>query len=100
MKQASIFFDKDKYYSDKPMGDFIMEFLVDHKIIGATLFRGEAGFSENQQIKRPGQLFSFDEPPMVMTFVDEDEKVNKVLTELRKKIKSGFIVVTPVEVWK
>jgi len=100
MKQASIFFDKDKYYNDKPMGDYIMEFLVDHKVIGATLFRGEAGFSENQTIKRPGQLFSFDEPPMVLTFIDEDQKVNTVLTALRKKIKSGFIVVSQVEIWK
>ncbi len=100
MKQASIFFDKDKYFSDKPMGDYLMEFLVDHKVIGATIFRGEAGFGENQQIKRPGQLFSFDDPPMVITFVDEDEKVQQVLTELRKKVKSGFIVVSQVEVWK
>ncbi len=100
MKQASIFFDKDKYSHDKPMGDFLMEFLVNHKVIGATMFRGEAGFGENHQIKRPGQLFSFDEPPMVITFVDEDEKVNTVLTEFRKKVKSGFIVVSQVEVWK
>ena len=100
MKQASIFFDKDKYYNDKPMGDYLMEFLADHKVIGATIFRGEAGFGENQHIKRPGQLFSFDDPPMVIIFVDEDEKVNHVLTELRKKVRSGFIVVNQVEVWK
>jgi len=37
---------------------------------------------------------------MVITFVDEDERVNKALTELRKKIKSGFIVVSQVEIWK
>jgi len=100
MKQASIFFDKDKYYSDKPMADYLMEFLVDQEVIGATLFRGEAGIGENHQIKRPGRLFSFDDPPMVITFIDEDEKVNKVLTALRKKVKSGFIVVNQVEVWK
>jgi CrcB protein len=37
---------------------------------------------------------------MVITFVDEDERVNKTLTALRKKIKSGFIVVNQVEIWK
>ena len=100
MKQASIFFDKDKYYSDKPMADYLMEFLVEQEVIGATLFRGEAGIGENHQIKRPGRLFSFDDPPMVITFIDEDERVNKALTELRKKIKSGFIVVSQVEIWK
>ncbi|HEV8513851.1 MAG TPA: DUF190 domain-containing protein [Cyclobacteriaceae bacterium] len=100
MKQASIFFDKDKYFSDKPMADYLMEFLVEQDVIGATLFRGEAGIGENHQIKRPGRLFSFDDPPMVITFIDEDEKVNKALTALRKKVKSGFIVVNQVEIWK
>ena len=100
MKQASIFFDKDKYHSDKPMTDYLMEFLVEQGVIGATVFRGEAGFGENHQIKRPGRLFSFDEPPMVITFVDEDERVNNTLTALRKKMKSGFIVVNQVEIWK
>src|SRR5258706_1137550 len=100
MKQASIFFDKDKYSNDKPMQDYLMEFLVDQGVIGATVFRGEAGFGENHQIKRPGRLFSFDEPPMVITFVDEDERVNKTLTALRAKIKSGFIVVSQVGIWE
>ena len=100
MKQASIYFDKDKYYSDKPMADYLMEFLGEQEVIGATLFRGEAGIGENHQVKRPGRLFSFDDPPMMITFIDEDERVNKVLTALRKKVKSGFIVVNQVEVWK
>jgi len=100
MKQASIYFDKDKYFNDKPMADYLMEFLQDQNVLGATIFRGEAGFGENKQIKRPGQLFSFDEPPMVIVFIDEDEKVTKALTSLRKKVKSGFIAVNPVEIWK
>ncbi|MBS1680414.1 MAG: DUF190 domain-containing protein [Bacteroidetes bacterium] len=100
MKQASIYFDKDKYYNDKPMMDFLMEFLADQKIIGATVLRSEAGFGENQHIKRPGRLFSFDEPSMVIIFIDEEEKINQSLIALRKKVKSGFIVVQSVEVWK
>lgn len=100
MTQVQIFFDKDKFKGDKALTDFIMEFLVDNQIVGATAFRGEVGFGENQQIKRPGRLFSFDEPPMMITFIDEDEKVRKVLSAFRKKVKSGFIVVNPVEIWK
>ena len=100
MIQVQIFFDKDKFKEDKPMTDYIMEFLAANDILGATVFRGELGFGENQQIKRPGRLFSFDEPPMLITFIDQDEKVKKVLTALRKKVKSGFIVINTVEIWK
>jgi PII-like signaling protein len=100
MIQAQIFFDRDKYKDDKPMTDYIMEFLLDHDIEGATAFRGELGFGTGQKINRPGRLFSFDEPPMVVTFIDEDEKIKKVLTAFRKKVKSGFIVTNAVEIWK
>lgn len=100
MKQASIYFDKDKYFNDKPMADYLMEFLHESNVRGATIFRGEAGFGESRAIKRPKQLFSFDDPPMVIVFIDEDEKVNQALTLLRKKVKTGFIVVNQVEIWK
>lgn len=100
MLQVQIFFDQDKFRDNKPLTDFIMEFLAENEILGATAFRGEVGFGENQHIKRPGRLFSFDEPPMLITFIDNDEKVKNVLTVLRKKIKNGFIVVNSVEIWK
>ena len=100
MTQAQIFFDRDKYRDDKPMADFIMEFLLENDIQGATAFRGELGFGASQKITRPGRLFSFDEPPMVITFIDQDEKVKQVLTALRKKVKSGFIVTGHVDIWK
>lgn len=100
MIQAQIFFDRDKFKDNKPMTDYIMEFLVENNMIGATAFRGELGFGVTHKINRPGRLFSFDEPPMVVTFIDEDEKVRKVLAAFRKKVKSGFIVLTHVEIWK
>ena len=100
MKQARIYFHKDKYFQDKPMADYLMEFLQDQNVLGATLFRGEAGFGESRTIKRPGQLFSFDDPPMVIVFIDEDQKVDKALAALRKRVKTGFIAVSKVEIWK
>lgn len=100
MTQVQIFFAKDKFKDNRPMTDFIMEFLAEHKIMGATAFRGEVGFGESQQIKRPGRLFSFDDPPMLITFIDHEEKVKKVLTALRKKVKNGLIIVNPVDIWK
>ncbi len=100
MIQAQVFFDKDKFKDNKPMTDYIMEFLAEADILGATAFRGELGFGENQKIKRPGRLFSFDDPPMVITFIDEDAKVRKVLAAFRKKVKGGFIVLTHVEIFR
>lgn len=99
MLQAQIYIDKDELHGLKPLNEFILEFLIRHKIAGATAFRGQAGFGVNQHLKRPDALFSFDEPPMMITFIDEDSKVRAVLTALRKEVTCGFIVSSSVEKW-
>ncbi|SFD18300.1 hypothetical protein SAMN05518672_101924 [Chitinophaga sp. CF118] len=97
MLQAQIFIDKDEVFGSQPLYEFIVQFLLKHKVAGATAFRGTIGFGEHHQVKRPDSLFSFDEPPMLITFIDEEEKVLDVLKELRKRVSSGFIVTSKVE---
>lgn len=97
MLQAQIFIDKDEVFGAQPLYEFIVQFLLRQKIAGATAFRGVIGFGEHHQVKRPDSLFSFDEPPMLITFIDEDDKVTNALTALRKRVSSGFIVVSKVE---
>lgn len=97
MLQAQIFIDKDEVFGSQPLYEFIIQFLLKQKIAGATAFRGVIGFGEHHQLKRPDNLFSFDEPPMLIIFIDQDEKVMKALTALRKQVSSGFIVTSKVE---
>jgi PII-like signaling protein len=78
MLQAQIFFDKDE-------------------IIG--VIRAISGFGPNQLLKRPDALFSFDEVPMIVTFIDEKEKVKHVLTKLKPLVKNCLIVTTEVQKW-
>ena len=97
MLQAQIFIDKDEVYGSQPLYEFIVQFLLKHKVAGATAFRGVIGFGEHHQLKRPDSIFSFDEPPIMITFIDEEEKVLHTLKELRKRVTSGFIVTNKVE---
>lgn len=99
MLQAQIYFDKDDRHKDEPLSQFIMTFLLQHKVAGATSFKGAAGFGSNQYLNQPGLLFSFDEPPMLITFTDEVEKVKATLVALRKVFKGGLIITTQVQKW-
>jgi PII-like signaling protein len=99
MLQAQIFIDKDEYKGTQTLYEFIMEFLINQKINGATVFRGQVGFGSNQYMKRPNALFSFDEVPMMITFIDEDDKVTTAVKELRKHVKYGVVVTHKVEIW-
>lgn len=100
MLQAQIFIDKDELMDTQPLYEFILQFLIKYKIKGATVFQGKLGYGENQKLNRPSELFSFDETPMMITFIDEEEKAKAALTALRKEIKNGFIVTNKVDIWQ
>lgn len=87
MLQAQIFIDKDELIGEKPLYEFIMQFLLLQHVKGATAFKGVMGFGEKEQMKRPNQLFSFDEPPMMITFIDDEEKVMQVWREVAGSVR-------------
>ena len=99
MLQAQIFIDKDELRGAQPLYEYIMQFLTREEIRGATAFRGQVGFGGNRLMKRPNDFFSFDEVPMLITFIDSEEKVKDTLTKLREEWTGGFIVTHQVEEW-
>lgn len=99
MLQAQIYIDKDELKGMQPLHQFIMQLLIDNGIAGATAFVGHSGFGGHHRLKQPTQQFSFDETPMLITFIDEHKKVKEALTELRKHYRGGFIVIHELEKW-
>ena len=97
MLQAQIFIDMEQRMEEQSLHDYILQFLLEHNIIGATSFKGLEGFGQNHKIKRPNELFSFDEPPVMIVFIDQENKVRSVLAELRARIHHGFFAVSQVE---
>lgn len=97
MLQAQIFIDKNDLQDDRPLYEYIMQFLLLHQIKGATVYKGMMGFGVNQQMKRPDEIFSFDDPPIMITFIDDAAKVLDVLKQLRVKYKGGFIITHEVD---
>lgn len=100
MLQAQIFIDQDEMLGDATLQEFIIQFLLTQNVKGLTVFKGVSGFGTNQHFNRPNDLFSFDEIPILITFIDDTEKVKKTLTALRTKFSSGFIITNQVEQWK
>lgn len=99
MLQAHIYIDKDKQIGKQSLHQFIMQLLIKNGIAGATSFTGYSGFGKHQRLKQPGLQFSFDETPLLITFIDEEDKVKEALNELRKQYRGGYIVTHSVEQW-
>jgi len=99
MLQAQIFIDKHELMGTQALYEYILQLLIRQSINGATVFEGTVGYGINQRINHPHALFSFDETPMTIIFIDSKEKVISALTTLRKIWKGGFIVTNPVDVF-
>lgn len=97
MLQAQIFIDKDELFNTQPLFEYIMQFLLLNHVKGATAFKGVMGFGEKRQVQRPDNWFSFDEPPMMITFIDDEPKVRDVLKKFRASYSGGFIITNHVD---
>ena len=99
MLKAEIYLDMDEMKQDKPLHEYILEMLINEKIDGATVVKGFTGFGANQYVKKPDDLFSFDERPIVIIFIDEEEKVKQALKKIRQEINYGRVVTSQVDIW-
>jgi len=99
MLQAQIYINKNEFLGSQPLYEFMMQFLIKHQIKGATAFNGSLGYLQGSRLSRPNDLFSFDEIPLLITFIDEDDKVKEVLRSLRTVTKAGYVVIHEVREW-
>lgn len=97
MVKAEIYIDLGRVYGEQSLHDFVMKFLLEHDIAGATSFTAYAGFGKHHRIKRPNELFSFDEPPVLISFIDDEKKVRSVIKKLREYLKGGLIIIQKIE---
>ncbi len=99
MLQAQIFIDKHELMGTQMLYEFILQLLIKQEINGATAFEGTVGYGINQRINKPNALFSFDETPMAVIFIDTDTKVKSALKALRKVWNGGLITTHTVELF-
>ncbi len=70
----------------------------DEKVKGVSMFRAISGFGRNGHIHSSDLLtLSFD-LPIVVEFFDEDEKIDKIVNDLKDIVPTGHTVVFNVDV--
>lgn len=99
-KMLRIYFGEDDKWNDKPLYRAIVEKCRELDIAGATVLRGIAGYGASTLIHRAHVLsFSHDAPVMV-SVVDSEEKVQKLIPFLDQVVDQGLIAMSEVEVIK
>jgi uncharacterized protein len=96
-KMLRIHFGEDDKWNNKPLYDAIVMKCRELDIAGATVFRGIEGYGASTLIHKRHLLSSSDAPIMV-SVVDTEEKITKLIPALDEMINDGLIAVSDVEV--
>ena len=96
-KLVRIHFGEDDRWQGKPLYEAIVEEARRQDLAGATVYRGIEGYGASTRIHRKHLLTSSDLPIMV-SIVDEAEKIDRFLPVLESMVKEGLVAVSDVEV--
>ncbi len=99
-KMLRIHFGEDDKWEDKPLYRVIVEKCRELDIAGATVFRGTEGYGASTLIRRPHLLSFSHDAPLMVSVIDSEEKIRKLLPFLDRMVGEGLIAISDVEVIK
>ena len=99
-KLVRIFIAEEDTFEDKPLYKFILEWCMNNTILGATVFRGIAGYGHHKKLRHHSLLPKKD-LPIVIEIIEDPYKVEEILLPfLKKVVKEGLITVETVYIVK
>lgn len=99
-KMLRIYFGENDKCKDKPLYRAIVEKCRALDIAGATVFRGIEGYGASTLIRRAHHLSFSHDAPIMVSVIDSDDKIQKLLPFLDEMVDEGLIAMSEVEVIK
>ncbi len=86
--------------SHEPLWEVILRMLRDEHASGATVYRGVAGFGEHQRIHMGRLADVLPDLPVVIEWLDDSARVERLLPRVGKLARHGTIAVEEVELYR
>jgi uncharacterized protein len=99
-KMLRVYFGEDDKWNDKPLYRAIVEKCRELDLAGATVFRGIEGYGASTLIHRSHLLSFSSDAPIMVSVIDSQEKIQKLLPFLDEMVHEGLIAMSEVEVIK
>ena len=94
--RVQVFLGESEQEGHRPRYQALLEYLRREGAAGATVTRGIAGFGANSKIKTSTILRLSLDLPVVLTWIDAPERVERLLPGLRELSGSGIVTVEEV----
>ncbi len=99
-KRVTVFIGETDQWRQRPAFMAIVEFLRHEGCAGATVERGIAGFGANSRIKTASLLELSMDLPVVVTWIDRPDRVERLLPKLAEMAPAGLITVEDVHIYQ
>jgi uncharacterized protein len=90
--QVTLYLNEADQWRHKPLYLEVLNFLRKENVAGAAAFHAVAGFNGRSGVQTSHLVDVGGKLPVVVTFVDTDEHVNRVLPTLREMAAHRLIV--------
>jgi uncharacterized protein len=97
-KMLRVYFGEDDKWKDKPLYRTIVDKCRELDLAGATVFRGIEGYGASTLIHRSHLLTFSPDAPIMVSVIDSDENIQKLLPFLDEVVSDGLIAMSEVEV--
>jgi PII-like signaling protein len=99
-KKVSIYVGQDHQYHGESVYAAILEFLFYHKVSGASVTRGIAGFGADHHMHTDRILVLTENLPMKVEFIETPGKVEELLPKLHEMVGTGVIEIQDTTIVK
>jgi len=99
-KMLRIHFGEDDKWQGKPLYQAIVEKCRELDLAGATVLRGFEGYGASTLIRRSHLLSFFNDLPIMVSVIDSEENIRRLLPVLDEMVDEGLIAVSNVDVIK
>ena len=97
-KRIRIFIGESESWRGKPLYRAILEAAQHYGAMGATVLRGIEGFGPEHHLSTERLPDISDNLPLIVETVEQEERIEALLTILDQLVQRGTITVTPVEI--
>jgi PII-like signaling protein len=90
--QISIYLNEADEWHRRPMHIQILNYLREENVAGATVIHAVAGFTGRSRVQSSSLVDVGGKLPLIVTFIDTDEHVTRVMPKLREMAANRLIV--------
>jgi len=90
--QITLYLNEADQWQHRPLHLEILKFLRESEISGATVLHAVAGFTGHSRVKTSTLVDAGGKLPLVLTFIDKEEHVERVLPQIKQMAGHRLIV--------